>query len=972
MASFLLLGPLEIRIADTPVRLGGTRQRIVLAVLLLEAGKLIPTERLAHAVWDNSPPSTARAQIQISISKLRTFLARLGMPDAITTRHPGYQLRVPEDDVDAFWFRRLVAAGRRAARRQQLASAADRYREALELWRGEAVASLPSRLVQAAVLGLEEERLAATGEWVELELALGRHRDIIGELRRLVTTHPARERFHAQLMLALARDGRQAEALAAYQDARRMLVEEHGLDPSRSLQEVERAILAGQPAAACVRALDPMPGAPRQLPLRAKGFVGRSAVQHELRQAVAAADGAPLVVTGAAGVGKTTLAVEVGYGVSEQFPDGALFADMRRSDNQPVSPEQVLDYCLRALGVPPAAVPDEPRNLAGLYRSCLADLRVLIILDDAVSGRQVEPLLPGGPGTAVLVTSRSALPGLPNARRFELAALRPATSRRLLSQVVGADRLAAEPEAAASVAELCGHLPLALQIVAAKLATRPHWPIARMASRLSDEGRRLDELSLDGAGFRASVAVSLDALRPPARRLLLLLGSLSATHFASWVTGPLLDIDPHDGADVLDELVDARLAEIQVGTGHRARYRLHELVGVFARELLSAEVPAEERNAATRRLLRGWLYLADEAHRREYGGDFTVLRSATDRWPLPTDMVDELLKDPIRWFEAEHANLIAAVRLAGDLGHPDVCADLAVTAVTYYEARAHREDWRETHETALAAAVRHGDRRSEAAVRCSRAGLALVEQRFADAEADLSAALAYFQMVCDRHGQGLARRGLGSIERLQGRPAASRMLYRQALCDLRLSADPVGEAHVLLNLAQVEAGHRRHREAEQLLGRALAICDRVGVRRVTAQARYQLGQLHLERGDLTAAETEFTAVLRTVTTTADPVGQAYALMGLGAVRLSQRDLARAGPALAEAVARMRQAGSTVGEGRALLILAELCQHAGDPRAAAARLQEADAAFAAIGAAGWQEQVGRLRRQLPDAGSIADG
>jgi DNA-binding SARP family transcriptional activator/tetratricopeptide (TPR) repeat protein len=931
-------------------------------MLLLEAGRMVPTERLITAVWDDQPPTTARTQIQISISKLRAMLAEMGHPEAIVTHESGYLIQVPAGTLDLVRFTDLVASGRAAARRQQTVEAVTTLRAALDLWRGDAVAGTRSRLLQAVALRLDEERLAVTEERIELEIRIGRHHEVIGELRGLTAAHPLRERLYGQLMLALYRDGRRADALEIYRDARRIFVEEHGLDPGEQLRTLERAILAADPEMARP-VVEPEPVVPRQLPAQVKGFVGRAETVREIQRILTGGTDEVVVVSGPAGVGKTALALAAAYRVSGSFPDGQLFAHLRGSDPRSVPPAHVLDQFLRGLAVAPAALPTDPDALASLYRTRLAGHRMLILLDDAASAAQVEPLLPAGSDTAMIVTSRSNLPGLRSANRFDLKVFSPAASMLLLAEVLGAERVEAEPAAAAAVAESCGHLPLALQIAAAKLSVRRHWSVARMASRLGDESRRLDELSLDGAGIRASISVSYEALGGEARRLLLLLGGLGGSDFASWAAGPLLDVDAYQGADVLDELVDARLVEVHSGTGQRARYRLHDLVGVFARELLASQVSAGERTAAQHRLLRCWLFLTRQAHRREYGGDFTVLHSQAPHWPLPDSVVDELVVDPIGWFESEHANLVAAVRLAAELDLPDLCWDLAVTSVTLFENRAYRADWRETHEVALEVVGRHRDRRAEAALRCSRAGLALVEQRFADARSDLAAALAWFSRAGDPHGRGLARRSLASIDRLQGRPERARERYQQALADLRAAGDEVGEVHVLINLAELQIDHRQYDPAEDLLCQALAICTRLGARRVTAQARHRLGRLYLAQGELTKAETEFLAVLGLAAATDDLVGRAYALLGLGAVERRRQDPDRARLAFTEALEKMQLTGSRMGEGRVLLALAELCRDSGDLLVAAGHADQAEKIFTQIGAAGWLRQARSIRQWL---------
>lgn len=965
MPRFHLLGPLEIRLADEPVRIGGARQRIVLATLLLDSGRVIPTGRLITAVWDNEPPATARAQIQISISKLRLLLAQLGLPDAIVTSGAGYAAQVPSETVDLVRFRQLVALGRDAQRRGESGPAIAALREALNLWRGDALAGLGSRLLESVALKLNEERLAVLQERLELELASGRNDEVISEVKGLLPLHPLRERLYRQLMLALYRDGRQAEALEVYRAARRVLAEEHGLDPGPELQELERTILASGPTTAAERPVELGRSIPRQLPARPYAFVGRSELLREMHQALAEATGSSpvLVISGPAGVGKTALAIAAAYDASEHYPDGQLFAHLRSYDTQRVSSEQVLDQFVRALGVPPATLPPDREALASLYRSHLVGKRILLLIDDAATAGQVEPLLPASPGIGVIVTSRSLLPGLSNGRRFDLAALPPEASELLLCKIVGEARVKAEPEAAATIAGLCGHLPLALRIAGSKLSARRHWQLARMAHRLGDESRRLDELSLSGSGVRASISVSVAALDAQAAKLFPLLGMLGATDFAVWVAGPLLGVEAHRGADVLEELVEAQLVEVQGGAGTRTRYRLHDLVGVFARELLAAQMPEPERTAARRRLLQCWLFLARSAHQRAYGGDFTASRSTASHWSLPADMVEDLLVDPIGWFDSEHSNLVQAIRLAAELGLVDLCSELAVASATFFEARSHREDWRETHGIALELAVRHQDGRAEAVVRCSRAGLALVEQCLSAAKSDLNLALEWFRSAGDRHGRGLALRGLGSIDRLQGRYQQAERRYEQALNDLRAGGDLVGEAHVLINLAQVYSETGNHGEAEVLLHRALAICTELGARRVVAQTRHRLGQLYLDKGETDLAEKEFTTALETVLNLDDPTGKAYAQLGLGGVWLARGEPDRARDSLAEAWQGMRQAGSRIGEGRVLLLMAETQLRAGDLTVAAQRLREAETAFAEIGAAAWQKRTEQLGQQL---------
>ncbi|MBO0870549.1 MAG: tetratricopeptide repeat protein, partial [Micromonosporaceae bacterium] len=836
----------------------------------------------------------------------------------------------------------------------------------LALWRGSAAEGVDSRTVRAAAVRLDEERLVVTEEYIQLELELGRHQLAIGELRQLTADYPLREKLYAYLMAALYRSGRQAEALEVYRAAHRTLVDEYGVEPGAELRSLELAILNNDPN---LRAPAKTPDrlVPRQVPGAPAGVVGRDEVLEQIRLHLVPArvEGvAAVAMSGPGGVGKTALALRVAHAVEAEFPDGQLYAQLLGAEARPRTPEDVLEEFLVALGVPPALLPSGLSALSSLYRSRLAGQRILVVLDDAAGADQVRPLLPGDPGCALLVTSRRPLPGLPGARHIDLGVLEPRASLDLLSDVIGEARVAAELSAAAQLAELCGHLPLALWIAAAKLSTRRHWPVARMVTRLRDEHQRLDELTLGGVGIRTNISMSYGGLAVRARRLLLLLGTLGAADFAGWVAGPLASADAVLGADLLEELVEARLVEASINASGQTRYRLHELIRIFVQEeVVAGELAWAERAEAQRRMLRGWLHLARHAHRRVHGGDFTVLRSPAVPWVLPEDAVQEAVRDPFEWFERERGNLISAVYLASQLGQHDICWELAMSAVTFFESRADRDDWRETHEIAAEAARRAGDERGEAAMRYSRAALALVEQRLDDAQRDLEPALAWFEAAGDVHGRGLALRHLAFIDRLQGRNESAARRLAAALVDLRRVGDAEAEAHSLNSLAQMQMDAGRHDEAERLLREASRICEKVGTRRVAAQVQHRLGQLYLERGDLAAAEAAATAVLRAATEMRDPIGIAYALLGIGEVALARGDLDPARVAMGEALETMRRTGHRLGVGQILLRLAELALIAGEDAGARAHLDEVESLMGEIGVANWRPRVWQLRGRL---------
>jgi DNA-binding SARP family transcriptional activator len=945
-------------------------------MLLLEANRIVPVGRLVEAVWGYDPPATARSQIQMSVSELRRTFTQATGAKLIASYPAGYAIELGDNAVDALRFDRLVAEAREAVKRGDVAAGVEGLRRALALWSGEVGSEISSTLLQSAALQLNEQRLAVLEECLGLELKLGRHHDVIGELRGLVARYPLREGLHASLMIALYRDGRQAEALEAGRQARHVLAELHGLDPGEKLAQLERAILASDPS---LNLAEPEPGSepasrsrrpPHQLPAGLSDFVGRDDLVAELsgrltRGAHHDAPGVEVVlIGGAGGVGKTTLAIHTGHQVRTAFPDGQLFARLRGVDARPVPPKQVLEEFMRALGASPAALPDSVPELSAEFRSRLSGTQTLIVLDDAASAEQVLPLLPGEPGCAVVTTTRRSLAGLPGAHRVDLDVLDDTASLDLLSRVIGEDRVAAEPDAAAGLADVCSGLPLALRIAASKLSVRRQWSIARMLARLSDEKRLLDELDLEGVGVRASIAISYEALSPPTQRLLLLLGTLGTTSFAEWVGAPLLDAEADDAADAMNELEEASLVTVDAGS-RPGRYRLHDLVRVFAQETLASEIPLDDRVAARVRYLRGLLFLARQANIRAHGGDFATLHPDVELWPFPDEVVSEHAAEPIDWFVLEHSNLVAAVELAAQLEHADICWDLTMTSATLFEARAYTDSWAKTASIALDACRTAGDERGEAAMRLTQGELALLKHSLADAESEHLAALKYFVRADEAHGRGLVERNLAFIDRLHDRTVDGLARYESALADLRSVADQFAEAHVLGGMAQAHLDLNAPETARDLLEQALEISRRIGAARSEAQVRNRLGHLYLAQHRLDESESEFRAVMAAVEELGDPVGSTYALLGLALVHLARGEWVSADRVLRRARAVADRTGDRLSLGRLMLAQAETAWQADDDDAMKASLQEAREVFAAAEASHWLEQTAALEKRLSD-------
>ena len=624
---FGILGPVEAWVGGRCLRLGGPGQRSLLAVLLLRANQVVPSRVLVEAIWGEAPPRTAMAKLQAHVSALRRALAPplAGCEPShlVVTRAPGYMIALGPEQLDLTTFERLAGEGR-ALLRQEPALAARKLRAALSLWRGEPLEDLDlgGELAPEAAI-LEERRFSVLEERIDADLQAGRHAELVAELEGLTLVHPLRERLYAQLMIALYRSGRRAEALGAFRRARRLLAEEIGLDPCWELQRLERAILVGD------HELDPPPAAPaavrplgfpvRQLPPALGDLVGRDEVLSRLCRTVTGAPAreqrstACTVISGSAGVGKTTLAVRTAHELRSRFPDGQLYLSLQTPDG-PIDIDVLLANLLRTLGVESKMVPASLAERERLYRSLLSGRRILVVLDDAAGEGQVRPLIPGEPGSATLITSRARLEGIEGARRVDVGLLSPEDGVELMARVAGRERAASELEAAVQLVHCCGRLPLALQIAGAKLAARPHWSIAHLVERLRDERRRLDELRVGDLDVRASLMRSYRALGPHERRAFRLSSLLEMPDVTCSMVAALLDVDVPTAEELLERLVAAWLLEARVtDRAGQVCYSFHCLVRSLARERAEAEEHRAALCAAERRLVAARLARRDLA-----------------------------------------------------------------------------------------------------------------------------------------------------------------------------------------------------------------------------------------------------------------------------------------------------------------------------------------------------------------------
>lgn len=603
---------MRIQPAGTPLRIAAPKQRTLLAMLLAHADHPVPVTSLVAEVWDQRPPPSAVANLRTYLMRLRHLLSPAAHPDGerLVTSDGGYLLRVEPAEVDLAQFETLSARGRRSQERGDLETAHDEYAKALALWRGMAVEDVPlGPALREVVAHLTDHYLNTVEEFTEVQFALGRHAAAAERLRALTARYPLREGLRGRLMVALYRCGDVAGALDAFRAARQVLADELDVEPGAELRRLHQAILRrepdvespGGPAAVRVRSSHPRP---RQLPREPAVFAGRSvelsqALDVLWRDAEAGAGSRLLALHGPAGAGKTALALRAAHLAGGHYADGLLHADLQGSTpgRPPLSPAEVLGRFLRALGVPHDDVPATEAEAAAVYQSLLADRRVLVFLDNAVDAAQVTHLIPAGDGCAALVTSRPMLSTL-DAVQISVGMLDPPDSVRMLTMLAGETRVTAEPGAAADIARLCGHQPLALRIAGARLAGRPDWSLGRFGERLRDRRRRLDELQTAGlsvrSGFEVSVAALEEGVSPVkdvAVRAFRLLGAIDLPEVGIDRAAELLGVEAKVADAALEELMKARLLE-PIGAD---RFRMHDLLRLFAAELAarcSADVSA--------------------------------------------------------------------------------------------------------------------------------------------------------------------------------------------------------------------------------------------------------------------------------------------------------------------------------------------------------------------------------------------
>jgi DNA-binding SARP family transcriptional activator/tetratricopeptide (TPR) repeat protein len=924
-----VLGPLSVRTADGEVVIAAAKQRAVIAALLVRANQVVSFGELVEVVWEGTPPPSARATLRNYVKSLRQQLGPAA--PRLVTRDPGYLMRLGEDELDTLRFGALCARGGTAVRNQDWKRAAADLGAALSLWRGTPLADVPSEVLRRdAVPPLERLRLQAV-EWrVDADLHLGRHADLLLELQALTAEYPLSERFHVQRMLALYRCGRAAEALAAYQQARQVLAEQLGTDPGPELRRLHDRILRFDAELADSRPVAVLSAAavPRQLPGSPSHFVGRTAELEALGRMLAAPGRAISVIGGTAGVGKTALALHFAHQVSDRFPDGQLYVDLRGFGpaGPPVTAADALGHFLTALGAEPRQIPADLAARAALYRSMVAGQRLLILLDNAHDAEQVRPLLPGSPGCLVLVTSRNQLTGLiasEGAQPLALDLLSEDGARELLDLRLGTERTRAEPAELAALITLCARLPLALSIVAARAAIRPGLTIGALVAELRDSRDRLDGLDTGEAAssVRAVFSWSQAGVSPAAQAMFRLLGVHPGPDISAPAAASLAGLPAAAAERALEELLSVRLIMEQVP----GRFAFHDLLRAYAAEQAGLHDSPAGRRAAMRRLLDHYLHTAHAADRLLIPARDPILLEMPAPETRPEALADAALA--LAWFQREHQVLLAAVRAAAEGGFGTHSWRLAWTLTTFLDRQGHWADLAAIQGTALAAAERARDLLGQAHAHRQLGRVRISAGSHATAERYLLQAIGEFSQAGDRVAAARTRLDIARTFEGQG-------LYQDAIghalaaLDLfRAAGHLIGQARALNGIGWCYARLGSHAQSLAYCQQALALHRELGYSSGEAATLDSLGYAHHHLGHHAEAIECYRRSIALSQAESDRYGEADGLSHLGDVLSDAGDLD-------EAFGSWR---------RALLILKELGHP--DANEVQAKLQRVPAASA---------------------------
>lgn len=921
---FGMLGPLRVVVGGRDVTPDQAMLRRLLAMLLCRSNTAVSVDVLTDVLWSDAAPVAARKTIQVYVHRLRKGL---GEPARITYGAGGYTLAVHQQERDVDRMDDLADSAHAATAARERAAL---LHEALALWRGVPLAEFVDiPLIHAFSERLANQRLAVLAERIDADLDLGEHANLVGELTELVAQHPLHERFRAQLMLALYRCGRQADALAAYQDAHRCLVDELGVEPGEELRARHNAILRSDPALA--GSISP----PAQLPPAPPQFTGRAEELAQLDDVLSSSRAVVIsAVSGAAGIGKTALAVQWAHRVRHHFPDGQLYVNLRGfATTEPLTAAEALAVLLRALGVPSDRVPANVDEASALYRSVLADRRVLVLLDNVCGLDQIRPLVPGVPTSLVIVTSRHRLSGLvalDGAHRLLINPMPAADARTMLAGVIGTERVAAEPDAVANLIKACDHLPLALRIAAANLLDEPSRRIADYVVELTRSRLRTLAVPNDPeAAVVAAFALSYRRLEPGARRLFRLLGLVPGLDPTVAVAASLEGAETSVATRSLSILSDAHLIRPQ----EHGRYTFHDLIRLYAQECAATDEPHASSAAALDRLY-DW-YLA-----RLHSADRLVMAYRKALLDRAEPSTFDTATDALAWLDHELGNVVALVRHAASTGRHGAAHHMAYLSSGYFERHGGWTTGVELMKHAVTAARALDDADLESLARAQLAiGLArigdveeavreqqrvlLLARRSGDrlreasalnnlgwmygqtdcqerALASYESALTLYAPESERAYIASALQNIGDVHSLLGHYAEAVCQHERALAIAVADGDTDQRADSLASLGQAHGRAGHHRDAVRHYRAALALFTETGNKVAEALIQEELGHSHTALGDASGAVTAFTTAVAAYHELDDPHGAARVLTDLAEAHLRAEDPAKAREAVGQA------------------------------------------------------------------------
>lgn len=947
MVEFHILGPIELLIGERRVELGSDKERCLLAALALDVGRPISLDTLADRIWDGDPPVRARKNTHTYISRIRRHLrlADTDPPPQITRRAHTYALEVDPELVDWQRFKSLTTEAGVASDRGDDARSALLLTRAAALWKGEPLAGLPGTWAARVRSTLIEKGLAATVSRITAELRLGRYADLVSELGELVDQHPADETLAGQLMLAYYGSGRYPDALRAYHRIRRLLSDEFGSSPGTELDRLHQNVLDRLPVAGILHdaapahdlpepgqeretALASGPTPPRNLP-RQTPLVGRAEEMRALHTAIAVAaeDGSVVAleaISGMAGVGKTALALHAGHQLAQHFPDGQLYLDLRAHSGppEPVSPESALATLLRLLGIPAGSLPVSLEERVALWRTMLTKRRALIVLDDVSDPDQVRPLLPGVSPSLVIVTSRRHLTGLPHARHVLLDVLPPDDAVELFRKFAGTDRTR-DIETVARIVRYCGHLPLAIELVANRLATRPSWTPATLSERLTRATSRLREIRDGYREIARAFELSYQTLTAAQQRAFRHLSLHPGPDLTLDAGAALLGLPTDDTERLIDSLIGCHLLREPTP----GRFAFHDLLREFARVLTLSEDDRQTLDKALRRLT--YFSLAQARHADEIAHPRRLRPPAADRDDVPehwTALPGDI--DATAWFSTERVNLLAVEEYARTHGAPDEAAQLADALAGFLSEGCHWADAEIVHRNAVEHLRTTGDHRRLCQALLSLSGTHASTGKYPDAAEAGEEALRVARAEDDTMREGEALRALGILQWHRGENHMAVALNTAALRIADRTGNTWDAARCLNNIAIARLSLGDYKSAREHFEQALSGFKAAGDTWGIVRTLNNIGDLHKHSGEITIARRTLEASLSLAQSDGNAYVRATVLTNLADILAESGEIDQSLTMYAQAVQDFRSLGDRKSLANALNGLGDAHRRAG--------------------------------------------